>query len=149
MKKSFLLLVMLLTACTPGTPVTRAAPASATPSATAPADISVSGLSPTSVIAGTSLTRPHADIATATFPAPPATLIMQALTARVSPTDGMTQVFVPAGTLRMGGLDVFAENDELPAHNVTLNGFWIDQTEVTNGMYALCMRAGSCTPPRK
>jgi formylglycine-generating enzyme required for sulfatase activity len=30
---------------------------------------------------------------------------------------------------------------------VYIDNFWIDQTEVTNGMYALCVRAGACQPP--
>ena len=49
----------------------------------------------------------------------------------------------------MGGLDVLLENDELPAHDVTLDAFWIDQVEVTNGMYGLCVNAGVCRPPVK
>jgi len=60
----------------------------------------------------------------------------------------MPQVFVPAGTVRMGGLDVYAvASDELPAHNISLDAFWIDQLEVTNAMYLLCVQAGACSPP--
>jgi len=59
----------------------------------------------------------------------------------------MTQLFVPAGTVKMGGLDVLLENDELPAHDVQINAFWIDQVEVVNGMYALCVNASACKPP--
>ena len=67
---------------------------------------------------------------------------------RTSPIDGMPQVYVPAGTVRMGGLDVQADDrDELPAHNVTLDAFWIDQLEVTNATYMLCVQAGDCSPP--
>jgi formylglycine-generating enzyme required for sulfatase activity len=67
---------------------------------------------------------------------------------RTSPTDGMPQVYVPAGTVRMGGLDVHAdEQDELPAHNVALDAFWIDQLEVTNAMYMLCVQTGDCSLP--
>jgi formylglycine-generating enzyme required for sulfatase activity len=61
----------------------------------------------------------------------------------------MTQLFVPAGLVKMGGMDILMENDELPAHDVTLGAFWIDQVEVTNGMYALCVEAGTCRPPVK
>jgi eukaryotic-like serine/threonine-protein kinase len=60
----------------------------------------------------------------------------------------MPQVFIPAGTLRMGGLDVYSvATDELPAHTVSLEAFWTDQLEVTNAMYMLCAQAGACTPP--
>ena len=30
--------------------------------------------------------------------------------------------------------------DEVPQHNVFLDGFWIDKTEVTNKMYLLCVQ---------
>jgi formylglycine-generating enzyme required for sulfatase activity len=59
----------------------------------------------------------------------------------------MPQVYVPAGQVRMGGLDVNADEDELPAHSVTMNAFWIDQLEVTNAMYLLCVQSGACSPP--
>jgi formylglycine-generating enzyme required for sulfatase activity len=68
---------------------------------------------------------------------------------KISATDGMTQLFVPEGIVKMGGLDVLLENDELPAHDVTLDAFWIDQVEVTNGMYGLCVNAGVCRIPVK
>ncbi|MFN8412184.1 MAG: SUMF1/EgtB/PvdO family nonheme iron enzyme [Anaerolineales bacterium] len=68
---------------------------------------------------------------------------------KISSMDGMTQMFVPAGSLYMGGLDVLLENDELPAHHVQLDAFWVDQVEVTNGMYALCVQAGACRLPVK
>jgi formylglycine-generating enzyme required for sulfatase activity len=69
------------------------------------------------------------------------------VTVKISSTDGMTQLFVPAGTLHMGGLDVLRDADEVPPHDVQLNAFWIDQVEVTNGMYNLCVKAGACHPP--
>ncbi|MBI3162256.1 MAG: SUMF1/EgtB/PvdO family nonheme iron enzyme [Chloroflexi bacterium] len=68
---------------------------------------------------------------------------------KISPADGMTQLLIPAGTFKMGGLDVLLEGDELPAHDVTLDAFWMDQVEVTNGMYALCAQAGACRLPVK
>ena len=70
-------------------------------------------------------------------------------TERTSPVDGMPQVYVPAGSVRMGGLDVHADDrDELPAHTVSLDAFWIDKLEVTNAMYMLCVQAGACSPPK-
>jgi formylglycine-generating enzyme required for sulfatase activity len=66
---------------------------------------------------------------------------------RVSDIDGMVMVYVPEGKFVMG-----SENPELegssPVHTVYLDSFWIDQTEVTNGMYQECVEAGGCKPPR-
>ena len=39
--------------------------------------------------------------------------------------------------------------DESPPHSVYLEPFWIDQTEVTNTQYALCIQAQRCSPPKK
>jgi eukaryotic-like serine/threonine-protein kinase len=60
----------------------------------------------------------------------------------------MPQVFIPAGTFRMGGLDVRRAPNEIPEHDVTLDAFWMDQLEVTNAMYGLCVSAGVCTLPQ-
>jgi len=49
----------------------------------------------------------------------------------------------------MGGLDVLLENDEIPVHDVTLDAFWMDQVEVTNGLYGLCVQADMCRLPVK
>ncbi|NOH04607.1 MAG: SUMF1/EgtB/PvdO family nonheme iron enzyme [Chloroflexi bacterium] len=68
-------------------------------------------------------------------------------TIRISPNDGMTQVYIPEGRFFMGGMDVYRENDELPPHEVLISAFWMDQVEVTNGMYDLCVQAGECRPP--
>jgi len=79
--------------------------------------------------------------------------------------DDMVMVFVPAGEFTMGsdGEEVdFALQQcqaygancrrtyfsvEMPAHQVVLDGFWLDQTEVTNSQYALCEGAGVCESP--
>jgi formylglycine-generating enzyme required for sulfatase activity len=57
---------------------------------------------------------------------------------QVSPSDEMVIVFIPAGEYLMGSLetDIGADYDELPQHLVYLNSYWIDQTVVTNAMYA-------------
>lgn len=69
---------------------------------------------------------------------------------RRSLIDGMLQLFIPEGEFLMGSPDgdpdVFAH--ERPQHSVWLDAFWIDQVEVTNAMYAQCVAAGACTPPR-
>ena len=67
---------------------------------------------------------------------------------RTSLIDGMPQIFIPAGTFRMGGMDARSGPDERPAHDVTLDGYWMDQLEVTNAMYMLCVKAGACTSPQ-
>ncbi|NJN79969.1 MAG: formylglycine-generating enzyme family protein [Anaerolineales bacterium] len=59
----------------------------------------------------------------------------------------MTQIYIPEGKFIMGGIDVHRENDELPAHEVYVSAFWMDQVEVTNGMYNLCVQAESCRLP--
>ena len=45
------------------------------------------------------------------------------------PADGMVMVYVPGGMFQMGSTE--GDDDEQPVHEVTLDGFWIDQTEVT------------------
>lgn len=60
--------------------------------------------------------------------------------------DGITLLYVPEGEFTMGS-DSSDQSDEKPAHKVYLDAYWIDQTEVTNGQYAICVDAGKCTPP--
>jgi len=76
--------------------------------------------------------------------------------------DDMTLLYVPAGDFTMGGNaeDAFAECQkfasdcqldwfiaEMPPHTVYLDDFWIDRTEVTNAMYAMCVNDGQCNSP--
>jgi eukaryotic-like serine/threonine-protein kinase len=67
---------------------------------------------------------------------------------QVSSADGMLQVYIPAGSFQMGGLDTRAATDEKPVHKVDMKGYWIDKVEVTNAMYLLCVQAGVCNPPQ-
>jgi formylglycine-generating enzyme required for sulfatase activity len=80
--------------------------------------------------------------------------------------DGMEMVYVPGGTFQMGSTDaevdtaleqceiLFGSEEcprwmfeaESPRHSVTLDSFWIDSTEVTEGQYAGCVAAGVCSP---
>ncbi|MDQ8729237.1 formylglycine-generating enzyme family protein [Bradyrhizobium sp. LHD-71] len=50
--------------------------------------------------------------------------------ARVGRADTSEMIWIPGGTFRMGSNDHYAE--EAPAHRVTVDGFWIDRTPVTN-----------------
>jgi formylglycine-generating enzyme required for sulfatase activity len=63
----------------------------------------------------------------------------------ISDKDGMTLLYVPAGEFIMGSEN--GSDDEQPVHTVYLDAFWIDQTEVTNNMYMLCVDAGVCKEP--
>ncbi len=68
---------------------------------------------------------------------------------QVSAKDGMLLVYIPAGEFLMGSTDsdTMAYSDEKPQHRVSLDAYWIDRTEVTNAMYALCVKSGACQPP--
>ena len=67
-------------------------------------------------------------------------------TTRISPIDKMELIYIPAGKVRLGayikihrpGGRAFSQ----PLINV--KAFWISQTQVTNAMYARCVRAGAC-----
>ena len=77
-------------------------------------------------------------------------------------SNGNPMVFVSAGEFMMGGnpsdaVDVCIKfnlscplewfKNEEPIHQVYLDAFWIDQTEVTNVMYSKCVQDGKCNPP--
>lgn len=70
-------------------------------------------------------------------------------TLMVSAKDSMPLVYIPAGKFLMGAAadDKDANLDEKPQHEVSLDAFWIDRTEVTNGMYAVCVAEGVCHKP--
>jgi len=59
---------------------------------------------------------------------------------RVAP-EGM--LYVPPGTFTMGANEG-GEEDEHPAHQVTLGGFFLDAVPVTNEAYAACVASGAC-----
>jgi formylglycine-generating enzyme required for sulfatase activity len=82
------------------------------------------------------------------------------------PADKMAMVYVPGTTSQMGSSGAEVEDalalckqlydgnedicrrvlyeDESPQHLVTLEGLWIDRTEVTNAQYKLCVAGGIC-----
>ncbi|MBB5439908.1 formylglycine-generating enzyme required for sulfatase activity [Pedobacter sp. AK017] len=49
--------------------------------------------------------------------------------------------FIPAGSFAMGAADNEGRPDEYPAHEVVMDGFWIDETEVTNAQFARFVKA--------
>ena len=79
------------------------------------------------------------------------------------PADRMVMMYVPEGEFTMGSDadESLAEcqkfssgcyrgwfTDEEPIHTVYLDDFWIDQSEVTNAMYEICVQADVCDPPQ-
>jgi formylglycine-generating enzyme required for sulfatase activity len=70
-------------------------------------------------------------------------------TTKVSEKDGMVMLYVPSGEFLMGSdtSDMEAVDDGKPQHTVFLEAYWIDQTEVTNGMYEKCVVDGGCSAP--
>jgi len=54
-------------------------------------------------------------------------------------------LYVPAGSFLMG--DDTGWDAQKPAHEVALDAYWIDETEVTNSMYSLCLETGECAAP--
>ncbi len=56
--------------------------------------------------------------------------------------DGSQLIYIPAGIFIMG---TGARN--APIKTVSLDGYWIYSTDVTNKMYAQCVATGNCAPP--
>ena len=55
--------------------------------------------------------------------------------------DGSNLIYIPAGDFTMG------DGFYALSHNVTLDGYWIQETKVTNRMYDQCVKVGQCTSP--
>lgn len=73
-------------------------------------------------------------------------LVTLALTGQADPKDVIVDrvkgmVWIPGGEFRMGSTDALARPDEQPVHRVRVGGFWMDQTEVTNGQFAEFVKA--------
>ena len=95
------------------------------------------------------LTATEAPTAVATeLPKATATPVLAIGSTRIRPADGMTMMYVPEGNFIMGWPDNAGNSYQHPQHTVYLDAFWMDKTEVTNGMYALCVQAGTCQQPR-
>lgn len=65
--------------------------------------------------------------------------------------DGKGMIWVAGREFLMGAGpgDGSANDTERPVHRVTVDGFWMDRTEVTNDEYRSCVRAGACTQPHR
>ena len=106
-------------------------------------------VAPTRVVTVTATSTPT-PIPTVT-PIPTATAIE--IVTQISPKDGMVLVYVAEGEFKMGSArteDPETLEEELPQHIVYLDAYWIDQTEVSNAQYAMCVADGdTCTKPKE
>ncbi|HUV16540.1 MAG TPA: SUMF1/EgtB/PvdO family nonheme iron enzyme [Pelolinea sp.] len=57
----------------------------------------------------------------------------------------MEMVLIPAGKFIMGADD--SDRDQRPLHEVYLDTYWMDMTEVTNAQYRACVNDGGCMKP--
>jgi formylglycine-generating enzyme required for sulfatase activity len=82
-------------------------------------------------------------------PQPGATWVAPTAGSEWAWSDGSVMLYVPAGAFWMGSdvNDPDADDDEKTQHQVTLDAFWIDRTEVTNGQYRRCVGDGACRQP--
>lgn len=71
---------------------------------------------------------------------------VQPIDTKTSMMDGMLQLYVPEGEFLMGTNEEHTSANS-PRHMVYLDGYWMDQIEVTNAMYLNCMEANGCTRP--
>jgi hypothetical protein len=67
-------------------------------------------------------------------PEPTITSTLGAGSTTTREADGMVMVYVLGGEFLMGSED--GDSDEQPVHNVTVDDFWIDRTEVSNAQFA-------------
>ena len=57
----------------------------------------------------------------------------------LSSVDGMELVYIPAGSFNMGSES--RNPNEIPAHTVSLDGYWLDHTEITNEKFVRFLNA--------
>jgi len=83
----------------------------------------------------------------------------------VPPAGETIMLYIPAGDFLMGSTESQIDTAialcnqhyspcnrwyyerEGPQHSVSLDAYWIDQTEVSNARYRLCVQVGVCAPP--
>jgi hypothetical protein len=87
-------------------------------------------------IAGERVTRLHVDL----LPGPKGGDIER------RGTDPAEMVYLPAGSFTMGDTHGEGSTDEKPVHQVFVNAFWLDRTEVTNARFARFAQTGAYRP---
>src|SRR5579859_7592975 len=95
-------------------------------------------------------TSPAAPAPASSSPLPPASSPAPASAPAPAPAPASApapadMLLVPAGPFTMGA-DSGGEEDEHPAHTVTLPAFYLDRTEVTNAQWSECVAAAACRP---
>jgi formylglycine-generating enzyme required for sulfatase activity len=85
---------------------------------------------------------------TQTSPPAPST-VPQFIPVHLTDSKGVEMSLVQAGEFLMGSneADPGAKKDEMPQKRIFLDDYYLDLTEVTNGMYRLCVDAGACQSP--
>jgi formylglycine-generating enzyme required for sulfatase activity len=68
-----------------------------------------------------------------------AAILASSPAAQIAPPPGM--VWIEGGEFLMGSTDPLARPDEQPIHRVRVDGFWIDETEVTNTQFRAFVEA--------
>jgi sulfatase modifying factor 1 len=63
------------------------------------------------------------------------------LLTKTNPVSNKGMVWIKGGTYMMGADNSQASKDEYPKHKVTVDGFWMDQTEVTNNQFEQFVKA--------
>jgi eukaryotic-like serine/threonine-protein kinase len=81
----------------------------------------------------------------ASTPEPTPTPVANALPEKITDEKGITMRLVPAGPFTMGSNS--GNDNEKPAHTVTLDDYYMGVYEVTNAQYAACVDVGRCTQP--
>ena len=66
---------------------------------------------------------------------------------QIRESDGMEQVYVPAGEFIMGSDDGGFYIDEMPVRTVNLDAYWIDKYSVTNSQFQECVNNNGCNNP--
>ena len=131
----FISAIVLLASCTGTNPQPSESPAETSAQASAAIGTSTPVPSAPTTVPAAPTTVPTATVTQTALPSPTPTTAAPITREK----DGMRMVNVPAGPFTMGSAS--GEINERPVHTVTLSGFWIDQTEVTNAMFATFVAA--------
>lgn len=101
----------------------------------------------------TTMSNPTSEVAVVVDEPTPA--LLPESTATSSPTDflstttlrGVPMTLIPAGAFMMGNSSGTSYPRERPVHEIYLDSYYIDTTEVTNLLYIACVEEGACEEP--